>query len=70
MSFQIQKQEEKPVQIQRKAVVDLEKVQEGFENSLEEKAAAPKKTEKVVGRNEECPCGSGKKYKKCCGKDQ
>ena len=70
MSFQIQNQEEKPVQIQRKAVVDLEKVQEGFENSLEEKAAAPKKTEKVVGRNEECPCGSGKKYKKCCGKDQ
>ena len=70
MSFQIQKQEEKPVQIQRKAVVDLEKVQEGFENSLEEKAAAPKKTEKVVGRNEECPCGRGKKYKKCCGKDQ
>lgn len=22
----------------------------------------------VVGRNEPCPCGSGKKYKKCCGK--
>jgi preprotein translocase subunit SecA len=21
-----------------------------------------------VGRNEDCPCGSGKKYKKCCGK--
>ncbi len=21
-----------------------------------------------VGRNEQCPCGSGKKYKKCCGK--
>ena len=21
-----------------------------------------------VGRNDECPCGSGKKYKKCCGK--
>jgi uncharacterized protein YecA (UPF0149 family) len=20
-----------------------------------------------VGRNEPCPCGSGKKYKKCCG---
>ena len=25
-------------------------------------------TEKKVGRNEPCPCGSGKKYKKCCGK--
>jgi uncharacterized protein YecA (UPF0149 family) len=23
---------------------------------------------KNVGRNEPCPCGSGKKYKKCCGK--
>ncbi len=23
--------------------------------------------EKKVGRNEPCPCGSGKKYKKCCG---
>ena len=22
----------------------------------------------VVGRNDDCPCGSGKKYKKCCGK--
>jgi preprotein translocase subunit SecA len=21
-----------------------------------------------VGRNEPCPCGSGKKYKQCCGK--
>ena len=24
--------------------------------------------EKKIGRNELCPCGSGKKYKKCCGK--
>ncbi|HOJ78036.1 MAG TPA: preprotein translocase subunit SecA [Bacillota bacterium] len=24
---------------------------------------------KKVGRNEECPCGSGKKYKKCCGQN-
>jgi uncharacterized protein len=23
-----------------------------------------------VGRNEPCPCGSGKKYKKCCGHDK
>lgn len=23
--------------------------------------------EKKVGRNDPCPCGSGKKYKKCCG---
>ncbi|MBQ3108441.1 MAG: SEC-C domain-containing protein [Clostridia bacterium] len=24
--------------------------------------------EETVGRNDPCPCGSGKKYKKCCGK--
>ncbi|MDD4705844.1 MAG: preprotein translocase subunit SecA [Bacilli bacterium] len=29
--------------------------------------AAPKKSQKI-GRNEPCPCGSGKKYKQCCGK--
>ena len=28
----------------------------------------PKHAEKRVGRNDPCPCGSGKKYKKCCGK--
>ena len=28
----------------------------------------PKKVENRVGRNDPCPCGSGKKYKQCCGK--
>lgn len=23
-----------------------------------------------VGRNDPCPCGSGKKFKQCCGKDE
>lgn len=31
--------------------------------ALEAKSKVPK-----VGRNQPCPCGSGKKYKKCCGK--
>lgn len=30
-------------------------------------ADQPVRREKKVGRNEPCPCGSGKKYKKCCG---
>ena len=29
---------------------------------------SPKKNDKKVGRNDKCPCGSGKKYKQCCGK--
>ena len=39
------------------AVTDQEKV----------KKPKPKKVSKI-GRNELCPCGSGKKYKQCCGK--
>lgn len=33
-----------------------------------ETTAAPVRSQKI-GRNDPCPCGSGKKYKKCCGKD-
>ena len=36
-------------------------------------ATAPKQPVKKgvkVGRNDPCPCGSGKKYKKCCGRDE
>ena len=29
----------------------------------------PLKAETPPGRNSPCPCGSGKKYKKCCGKE-
>jgi uncharacterized protein YecA (UPF0149 family) len=30
-----------------------------------------KPEEKTIGRNDPCPCGSGKKYKKCCmGKEK
>ena len=30
-------------------------------------ANTPKKAGKKIGRNDPCPCGSGKKYKNCCG---
>ena len=33
------------------------------------KQVTVKNTEKKVGRNDPCPCGSGKKYKNCCGKN-
>ncbi len=41
-------------------------------SSLQEKPAAPppqavQRNVPKVGRNDPCPCGSGKKYKKCCG---
>ena len=40
---------------------------EMFDYMTEEKPQAPVATEKV-GRNDPCPCGSGKKFKNCCGK--
>jgi preprotein translocase subunit SecA len=33
----------------------------------EEKVKKPVRREKKIGRNQPCPCGSGKKYKHCCG---
>ncbi len=30
--------------------------------------STPKKASPKIGRNDPCPCGSGKKYKQCCGK--
>ncbi len=40
-------------------------------NGKPPKPAKPKTVvkEATVGRNDECPCGSGKKYKNCCGKN-
>jgi uncharacterized protein len=29
-----------------------------------------RREEPKVGRNDDCPCGSGKKFKKCCGAEQ
>jgi preprotein translocase subunit SecA len=39
----------------------------GATNPVIVKAGAPGEKIKTVGRNEPCPCGSGKKYKKCHG---
>ena len=39
-------------------------------SSGEPKSQAPVRVEKKVGRNEPCPCGSGKKYKNCHGANQ
>ena len=37
-------------------------------DSSESTKKTPKKVENKIGRNDPCPCGSGKKYKQCCGK--
>ena len=42
----------------------------GGETGSENQARKPVSATPRVGRNDACPCGSGKKYKKCCGRGQ
>ena len=44
-----------------------EVVKKVITNDGKETIKTSKKSDKV-GRNDPCPCGSGKKYKQCCGK--
>lgn len=39
-------------------------------NDFQENVKQPVKNGEKVGRNDLCPCGSGKKYKNCCGKNK
>ena len=41
----------------------------GQRDTRERQVTQPIHAEKTVGRNDQCPCGSGKKYKNCCGKN-
>ena len=50
--------------IERKEVSKTKNTNEGGKEPAKKK---PKRVNKV-GRNDPCPCGSGKKYKQCCGK--
>ncbi|MCE5343189.1 MAG: preprotein translocase subunit SecA [Eubacteriales bacterium] len=64
---------------ERHKTVDVSKTREGFAggegaantNGQAKKSGAPTDINKpgAVGRNQPCPCGSGKKYKHCCGKN-
>ena len=51
------------------AVVGIKKIYDAFENDrrrYDKQRATAAGIGPKVGRNEPCPCGSGKKYKKCC----
>ena len=54
-----------------KSIEELEEQQQKRQklmfNLEDEEAAKPMKSAKTAGRNDPCPCGSGKKFKKCCG---
>ena len=50
--------------------VERKQTLQGHANDGKEKLKAqPKRVSVKIGRNDPCPCGSGKKYKNCCGKN-
>jgi SWIM/SEC-C metal-binding protein len=51
-------------------IIELDKSKPEDITDLEVLLNTPKtvRVDKKVGRNDPCPCGSGMKYKKCCGK--
>lgn len=63
-TIQLVSQEEQEQQMQNMKEA-MEENNENTKTSLEQTTT---KTEKKIARNEPCPCGSGKKYKQCCGK--
>ncbi|GLI53575.1 preprotein translocase subunit SecA [Thermodesulfovibrio yellowstonii] len=58
--FKIQIKEESQVKVAR-----AQKIQRSDGDGARRPVEKPKK----IGRNDPCPCGSGKKYKKCCGRN-
>lgn len=67
MNFQLR--EEAPQRVERKQVINIDNTRETIDNAMEQKPQQAVKVNKT-GRNEPCPCGSGKKYKHCCGKGE
>lgn len=52
--------------VERKRVANITGASHGSSEPKKQKTVVKGKK---IGRNEPCPCGSGKKYKKCCGKN-
>jgi preprotein translocase subunit SecA len=71
IQFKMESAEDEAAAIAEKLAQEqkLKEMQMHLNRSLEEEVAtANSVSEKKVARNDPCPCGSGKKYKQCCGK--
>ena len=65
----IEKQDENIERRQSVEITEASQKEEREQNPISEKQTPIVNTEKKVGRNDPCPCGSGKKYKNCCGRN-
>ena len=50
--------------------VKREQLVKPIDTPSEDGEATVRRTSRKIGRNDPCPCGSGKKYKNCCGRNE
>ena len=67
VDFVLQARIRKEEPVERKQTVKITSTSGSSDGTLKKE---PKKADKKPGRNDPCPCGSGKKYKKCCGMNE
>ncbi len=67
VDFVLQARIRKEEPVERKAIVKITATSGSDDGTVKKE---PKKADKKPGRNDPCPCGSGKKYKKCCGMNE
>ena len=61
--------EENPIEtMDEDTVVSLAFDKEKLYKNIEQRESRTVRKGKKIGRNDPCPCGSGKKYKQCCGR--
>ncbi len=67
VDFVLQSRVRKEAPVERKQTVKITSTSGSDDGTVKKE---PKKADKKPGRNDPCPCGSGKKYKKCCGMNE
>ncbi len=67
VDFVLQARIRKEQPVERKETVKITSTSGSSDGTVKKE---PKKADKKPGRNDPCPCGSGKKYKKCCGMNE
>ncbi len=67
VDFVLQARIRKEEPVERKATIKITSTSGSNDGTVKKE---PKKADKKIGRNDPCPCGSGKKYKKCCGMNE
>lgn len=69
LNVNLSPKEEEPEKIERKQVVKMDSLTERDAATKPDASHEPVKAKNKIPRNDPCPCGSGKKYKNCCGRD-